>query len=551
MRKLFALAIVGLLAICGATLCSEVTAFASTKYVTVVTESGPLRGISQSGEHRFLGIPYAAPPVGALRWMPPQPRGKWQGLLDATRFGSVCPQLGADPSKVLGNEDCLFLNIFTPNQESESQGQSQDSGNQGQSGDDEDGLPVMVWFHGGGLATGAGSDYDPSPLVHRGVIAVTVNYRLNVLGFFAQSALDAEGHPRANYGLMDQQFVLGWVRRNIQAFGGDPNRVTIFGDSAGGLSVHVHLASPTAAGLFQRAIVESGAYSSFAPYLAMGTVADAEPDGDNFAASIGCTNQSAKCLRARSASMLVEARPFGDAIVDGEVITQPPHDAYLAGTFNRVPVISGTTHDEWRLVYGFIEEASGPATDAAYADEVAAFLGVPNPDPSGLLQYFLDHYPLSDYPPPPGVMSAPLALGAIGTDGLHACPARIADKDLSKFVPTYAYEFDDTNAPFPSILPFAYFIGSPLSFPLGAYHGSELSYLFDFGADLDSDQRQLSDLVVGYWTRFASTGDPNSIGTPQWPLYSAATEQFQSLKPPTPTLKLDFATDHKCAVWGL
>jgi para-nitrobenzyl esterase len=222
-------------------------------------------------------------------------------------------------------------------------------------------------------------------------------------------------------------------------------------------------------------------------------------------------------------------------------------------------VISGSDHDEWRLHLANDELFhANPTTDAAYADEVASFLGVPNPDPSGLLQYFLDNYPLTDYPPPPGVMAAPLALGAIGTDGLFACTARIADEGLSQFTPTYAYEFADENAPFPSALPFAYFqvptpnyVVPPLSFPVGAYHGSELFYLFNFGANLNSDQNQLQDSVIHYWSQFARTGDPNSVGTPQWPLYSAATDQFQSLTPPTPKLKVDFATDHKCSVWGL
>ncbi|HKF29690.1 MAG TPA: carboxylesterase family protein [Candidatus Binataceae bacterium] len=552
MRKLFALAMVGLLAICGATLVWEVTAFASTKYVAVVTESGPVRGISQSGENRFLGIPYAAPPVGALRWMPPQPRGKWQGLLDATRFGNLCPQTFADPNKVVGDEDCLFLNIYTPNGDSNDQDES--------GGGAGDGLPVMVWIHGGGYSNGSGSETDPAPLVDGGhVIVVTINYRLNVLGFFAQSALDAEGHPSANYGLMDQQFALKWVRRNIKAFGGDPNRVTIFGHSAGGQSVYFHLVSPPSGGLFQRAIAQSGALgASFAPYLAMQTLQDAEPAGNAFAAKVGCSDQSTQCLRKQSASVLVQVQPFSGPVVDGEIIPEAPGAAFPAGHIHHVPVISGSDHDERRL--NLVNDellGPGPTTDAAYPDEVAAFLGVPNPDPSGLLQYFLDHYPLTDYPPPPGVMSAPLALGAMGTDGLFACTARIADEGLSQYTPTYAYEFADENAPLPYALPFAYFqappgfIPSPLSFPAGAYHGSELFYLFNFGATLGTDQKHLADTMIRYWSHFARTGDPNVDGTPQWPLYSVATDQFQSLRPPTPIVKLDFATDHKCAVWGL
>src|SRR6266851_5213905 len=202
----------------------------------IVIDQGPLKGISTPGENQYLGIPYAAAPVGNLRWLPPQPPARFKALFQATQFSNVCTQLLFGLGPLSGSEDCLYLNVYVPDTDSPAHG-----------------FPVMVWIHGGGLTWGAGSQYDPTPLVEKGdVIVVTINYRLGYLGFFAHPALDTEGDLAGNYGLLDQQFALKWVRRNIGAFGGDRNRVTIFGESAGGLSVYSQLASPTAAGLFQR-----------------------------------------------------------------------------------------------------------------------------------------------------------------------------------------------------------------------------------------------------------------------------------------------------------
>ncbi|HVR21978.1 MAG TPA: carboxylesterase family protein, partial [Candidatus Polarisedimenticolia bacterium] len=232
----------GAAAICVFTLLSVATASAdnSSHRPIAFTESGLVIGSTTDGGSEFLGIPYAAPPVGALRWRPPKHYGFFPGfVLQASQFGSACTQPGG-----IGGENCLFLNVYTP---------------QTESGDRRGhGLPVMFWIHGGGLIDGSSTPNNPERLVKKGVIVVTINYRLGYLGFFAQSAIDAEGHLNGNYGLMDQQFALGWVRRNIASFGGDPDRVTIFGESAGGQSVYAQLASPLAAGMFRGAISESG-----------------------------------------------------------------------------------------------------------------------------------------------------------------------------------------------------------------------------------------------------------------------------------------------------
>ena len=305
----------------------------------VITEDGPVRGTNVFGVLGYLGIPYAAPPVGKLRWMPPQPHGMFSGVFDANRFGNFCTQPNGT-GHTTGAEDCLTLNVFTPTQVRAP-------------------LPVMVWIHGGGLVTGGSFFYDPSPLVTQGnLIVVTINYRLGYLGFFAHRAIDAEGHLNGNYGLMDQQFALQWVQRNIAAFGGNPDRVTVFGESAGGQSVYSNLASPTAKGLFQRAIAESGAYVEFQDYfdfivsLATGETVgtSAVPSGEAIATSVGCGSQRAGCLRAVPASTLALAEP-GTVypFVDGTVLAQTPTAAFTSGQFNQVPVVSGGNHDEWRI----------------------------------------------------------------------------------------------------------------------------------------------------------------------------------------------------------
>jgi para-nitrobenzyl esterase len=284
------------------------------KTPAIVTQSGPLKGIINGTTAEFLGIPYAAPPVGNQRWMPPQPYGRFNGLFDASSFGSQCTQ--PDGS---GSENCLFLNIYVPNFKKNANKH-------------HGAMPVMFWIHGGGLTSGAGSDYDPTPLLAPGnVIVVTINYRLGYLGFFAESALDSEGHDAGNYGLMDQQFAMQWVQNNIAAFGGDPSNVTIFGESAGGHSVYCNLASPTAAGRFAHAIAESGSYLIFDTFiqpivpLSVGESPGSGlvPGGDSVAAGLGCS--TAACLRGISNTVLVSIEPGTlYAFVDGTLLTETP-----------------------------------------------------------------------------------------------------------------------------------------------------------------------------------------------------------------------------------
>jgi para-nitrobenzyl esterase len=461
----------------------------------VMTEDGPVRGTNVFGVSGYLGIPYAAPPVGKLRWMPPQPHGMFNGVFDANTFGNFCTQ-PSGAGATTGAEDCLTLNVFTPTQIRAP-------------------LPVMVWIHGGALVTGGSFLYDPSQLVTQGnLIVVTINYRLGYLGFFAHPAIDAEGHLNGNYGLMDQQFALQWVQRNIAAFGGNPDRVTIFGESAGGQSVYSNLASPTAKALFQGAIAESGAYVEFQDYfdlivsLATGetTGTSSVPSGEAIASSVGCGSQRAGCLRAVPASTLALAEPGTIyPFVDGTILTQTPTAAFTSGQFNQVPVISGGNHDEWRIfVADQYDFAGNPLlTPTQYQDATVALYGpILGPIVYGIV------YPLASYPSPG------IALGASGTDWIFACPERNSVRLLAQNVTTYAYEFNDENAPD--------LFAPPATFPLGAYHGSELQYLFNLNERFTGtnpftrQQQALSNSMINYWTSFARNANPNSAGQPMW-----------------------------------
>ena len=507
--------------------------------VVALTDTGPVVGLRTKTMNKFLGIPYAAMPVGALRWQPPQPRVGWHGLRDATQFANHCPQVASPFGLASTTEDCLYLNVYTPTE------------HEYWYDGDRHGYPVMVWIHGGALVVGESNDYDPSKLVDRGVVVVTFNYRLGFLGFLAHLALSAETKygGSGDYGFMDQQGALDWVRRNIKHFGGNPDSVTIFGESAGGLSAHTQLASPEAAGLFHRAIVESGAY-----FLNTTSLIDAEAAGAQLATAVGCgqTTATAACLRSVPVATLLANQPANlTGNVDGKVLTQPIHTALQTGQFNHVPVMEGSNHDEWRLFVGLDFElpppfATGVATNTtnypARAD--ASFSGALSA--LGILNYVVSVL----YPPSPLTPPGPsIALGAVGTDGIFACNSRTAIRQMANFVPVFAYEFNDENAPELYLPP-----DTVSGMPYGAAHASELQYIFNLPQSplnpLNANQKQLSRDMVSYWTNFARFSNPNSFFTPFWPHYDPTKDQFQSFIPPQPTTESTFATDHKCAFWA-
>ena len=532
---------VRVLLIGAALVCLLLTGLASTASARVIpTDKGPLRGVETAAMNKYLGIPYAAEPVGDLRFRPPQAVARWHGVRDASQVGPHCPQEASPFGQASTTEDCLYLNVYTPSKTGPPTEAVAKNGKVKKAKHKR--LPVMVWIHGGALVVGESDEYDPTRLVEQGAIVVTINYRLGWLGFLAHPALTAESpdHTSGNYGLMDQQAALQWVQRNIKRFGGDADNVTIFGESAGGLSVHAQLASPLAAGLFDRAIAQSGSYSSREPSLA-----DAESRGLLAAHQSGCSeSQTAECLRSIPVDALLASQPelpgeIGPN-VDGKVLPQRINTAIQNGEFNRVPVVEGTTHDEFTLfAYTNIQAVFGPLPAFFYPIAVPLLvsqLGL-NTDPSAVLA----QYPLGNYS-----NNTLLALSVIATDAVFACPAHRITQALSGWTPTYQYEFADPNAP-------QLFV-PPAAFPYGAYHGSEVQYLFNVpdqqnAPDLNADQQSLANAMVRYWTTFAGTGNPNGAGVPQWPLYTTATHIHQSLEPPTPKSEDNFAADHKCAFW--
>jgi para-nitrobenzyl esterase len=482
---------------------------------------GDVQGATTDGVDKFLGIRYAAPPIGDMRWKPPQAPVHWAGTLQATKFGATCAQAArgvfAAPSK---SEDCLYINVFAQHAADAPATK----------------LPVMVWFHGGGLFSGESDDYDGSKLVQRGhVLLVSLNYRVGVLGFLSHPALNSEGHPFINYGIMDQQLALKWVQQNIAAFGGDPGNVTIFGQSGGGTAVMANLVSPLSKGLFHRAINESGTR------IGDTDAAMALQAGKDFATAAGCADQSA-CLRALSIDQILDhqgpiMKYLGGTfpVVDGTTITHTAAAAFSTGQFNQVPIINGLVADEQAF---FLPEANThkPLT-AKEAEDYAASFGAEH------TTTLLAKYPLASYASPS------LAEIAMAQD-MKSCVARLLDRQWSKYVPVYAYEFDDRTAP-------SYF--PDLSYPMRAYHTAELQYLFPqfrggqgTSHPLNDAQRKLSDQIVDYWATFARSGDPNRRSTeelPSWQRYSAETDNFLALNSPEPKMTKGYGKANDCALW--
>jgi para-nitrobenzyl esterase len=511
MRKQAVRAVLGLVVAITATesIRSADRAAAGVPGPVVVTDRGAVRGFASGGIQSFLGIPYAAAPVGGRRWAPPAPHASWVGVRSATTFAPGCPQGASLLAEASTDEDCLYLNVFTPG---------------GVGGKP---WPVMVWIHGGGLVSGDASSYLPDRLVAQGVVVVTLDYRLGVLGFLAHPALAVGGVDRAsgNYGLLDQQYALRWVQRNIAAFGGDPHEVTLFGQSAGGLSVHDQLASPEDRGLFQRAIVESGGYSGSQP-----TLKQAEAAGEAFAARVGCRVQTAVCLRRVPVAALLAAQPSFEVtpVVDGRFLTRTITSAFAAGRFVRVPVIEGSTRDEFRFFVVTGGLLGIPRT--RYRETISAILGV-GPSTAGAIA---ERYP------PRAYSSPSVALAAAATDALYACRAHEAARALARFVPTYQYEFADEGAP--------RFFPAARDFPLGAYHAAELEYLFTLRGVpslLTGSHEDLSEAMLRLWAQFARTGSPGS----DWPRLTQANTAVELLTPPAPSVETGFAAEHHCTFW--
>jgi para-nitrobenzyl esterase len=499
-----------LLAACTATGEAETAAISPPSHVApqVTVAEGTVQGVSAEGIDAFKGLPYAAPPVGILRWRAPQPVSPWQGIYDASAFGHDCMQqpvpFDSAPLQTQLSENCLFVNVWRPTGAKK--------------------LPVMVWIHGGGFVNGGSSSmaYDGLRLSAKGVVVVSFNYRLGRFGFFGFPALSEENsaEPKGNYGYLDQLAALKWVRTNIAAFGGDPNNVTIFGESAGGGSVHTLLTSPMARGLFNKAIVESGGGRD----ALMGArllnqdkpgLPSLEAIGENFAKANGINGTDAaalSALRALPADKIVSGLSmmtmsskgpptYGGPIVDGKVVVGTPQAVYEAGNQAKVPLIIGANSAD----LGF---------DAATTmGEALAPFGKGN-EQKALSAYDPDHSG--------NVRSVTSGTGA---DKVMVEPARFTARMFAAHgMPAYEYRFSYV-APSASEemanSPFAAFIVNK-----GAQHASEVPYVFDtlpvlLGPKGTSADKAMADAVSDYWVNFAKSGNPNGAGLPVWPAYNA------------------------------
>ena len=494
--------------------------------VTIRTPDGVVRGTSTATTRAFLGIPFAQPPVGNLRWRAPQVAAPWTTTLEATKTASACPQIVPLANVLVGNEDCLFLNVYAPKVTPSKP------------------RPVMVWIYGGGFTIGSSGDDNVSNFAaNNDTISVSFNYRLGPLGFLALPALAQQDphHSTGDLGLLDQQAALRWVKANIASFGGDPNNVTIYGESAGGISVCAQLVSPTSTGLFEKGITESGPCT-----LPAQPVATAEAQGAELGVKLGCPTGPAllACMRAKPAADVIRALPsdpsflFGSGaswypVADGVTLPEDAAAAMVAGKFHHVPLIIGANRDEGRLFVALHYNATGNSL-------------TPAEWPAGVDQYFgatvgakvQQAYPLSAYP------DAGAALGQAVGDAVLACPAVVSAGILQKYVPVYEYEYDQVPNPF---------VLSTPGIDLGAFHSAELPYVFDGTTEssgnftFTSAQQRLATTVSGAWARFAATGNPAGGGL-AWPRLTAPTGSYLSLN--TPTAVKTAMKEHECGFWA-
>ncbi|MFJ4860475.1 carboxylesterase/lipase family protein [Streptomyces sp. NPDC088748] len=483
----------------------------------VTVAQGGLRGQSHDGAQEFLGVPYAAPPVGAARLRAPAPPPRWPGVRDATRQAPACLQFSpfglSDPAAV--SEDCLYLDVYRP-----------------RTARPGDRLPVIVWMHGGAYSQGTGTQFGGRTMADltRSVV-VSINYRLGQLGYLALPELGRENALRSgSFGLMDQLAALRWTRENIGAFGGNPGSVTISGQSAGSGSVCALLAAPPAAGLFHRAVLQSG------PCTLLGTPdrADAEAQARAFAARAGCSAaaEPAACLRAVPGPALVEAARTlptrGPASGDG-LLPVAPVQAIGSGAWNKVPVLIGSTRAEARF---FVALTQPQLTAEQYTAQVLAGYGAAGPE-------VLARYPVAAHGSPY------LALSAVMTDSTFACHTQWTAQLFAAQVPTYVYEFDDPRSP---TLAGAQVPGLDQS----NAHSAELAYLHDFTMGerpLTPVQVALGNRMKRYWAAFARFGAPVVAGQPVWPPTGPGAAGVLTLDPVATRTSTSFGAEHQCAFW--
>ena len=483
---------------------SKTTTTESTMEVPQL-ESGPISGAFEDGVWTYLGIPYAAPPTGELRWKEPQPVEPWEEVLACDDYGPACPQQKDDWTGTMDvgytDEDCLYLNVWTP----------------AESPDEE--LPVMVWIHGGAFRSGAGSleIYDGHNLADKDVVVVTINYRLGALGLMAHPLLSEESPHgvSGNYGLFDQVAALAWVQENIDALGGDPDNVTVFGESAGGMSILDLMTSPLAEGLFDRAIVESGPMLDLGlPINEVPTLEEAEKTGEEISEELGCDKQEDELAALRDATpdelMMASSgdNQFFSPInlspnIDGYLLPESPSEAFAAGRQQAVPLLTGINANEGTIFLPDVTlnqyQLIGNYLYGEYADEVEAF-----------------------YPAQTEADAKP-AMDRLITQMGFGASARFTAESMGKVgKPAYLYLFTQTTQ-------------DPRTQGLGSFHGLEIVYVFG-NLDkvqlegIDDNDKTLSEAMMEYWTGFAKAGDPNGgEATMAWPAYTADTAAYQEL----------------------
>ncbi|MDI9930269.1 carboxylesterase family protein [Rhodococcus sp. IEGM 1354] len=490
MKKFTITAVVLILVLTG---CSS-NAESDTAPVDIATTTATVHGLTTETTREFLGIRFAEPPVGDLRWAPTQPLPTSDADVDATAPGSQCPQAAGLPGVTSSSdEDCLFLNVTTPLKRS------------------VEPLPVMVWWHGGGFTTGSGSAYDAQRMASEGnVIVVTANYRLGMLGYFGLPNLTGSG----NFGLADQIESLRWVNDNAVAFGGDPSNITVFGQSAGGMSTCALLTSPVAEGLVDKAAIMSGScaldfpadavFPGVPPQRPFVPLAINESVGSDVAQQLGCAGADAvECLRALPVDALVgKGENFGFDVAFGtDLLPEDPRTVVQSGGALPIPVISGGTAAEQRsFVGGAVLAEKASITADTYPKLLADAFGS---DAARVA----DLYPLQNYP------SAALAWAAATTDAGWSCPTYRNNRALGKNAPVYSYEFADTSTVDVNG------VGSS-GVPQDAAHASDMPYLFDLGGEnllKTPAQQDLARRMIEYFTSFAHTGTPSADGGPQWP----------------------------------
>ncbi len=497
--------------------------------LVVRTEGGLVRGAAGDGVLEWKGIPYAASPAGTHRWTMPRPAPPWKGELDATRYRSACPQLARyGLTEASSEEDCLYVNVTAPRSTTGSPSAKR---------------PVLVWIHGGAFVGGSSNLYPLGHLARSGdLVVVSLNYRLGVLGFMRHPAFDAE-HD-GGFGLEDQRAALRWVKRNISAFGGDPDDVTIGGESAGASGVCMHLIAPEETkGLFHRAIVQSGGCVH-----RLRTVKEASGIGTAVATHVGCATAETAlaCLRGKPVKELLEAGSkaagsdllaFAPAVGNRTVPLQGA-EAMATGRFVRVPILNGGNRDELRLYVAYDVQAGGSVTQENYLEHLRKVYGAN-------AEAVLAEYPLA------GFSSPAAALGSVESDfhpavGLNGCIYLRGAALAARFTPVFEYEFADRAAPPVTKDP---------GFEMGAVHSAELPYQFPHfsntstldGPDLAAPSQALATTMTAWWTSFARTGKPDARGAPAWKPF--VSDRAVMRLEPGKTGDFDAGAAHRCGFW--